>query len=110
MNADRVVKILEENKAEEISVYDVSTISPLADAFVVATGVAARHLDALAEALRFEFKGAHRRNIEGDGTAGWVLVDLGDIVAHLLTAERRRELDLDGLWAATIAARERGKS
>lgn len=94
-----VVQMLEDAKAVGIELFDMSG-SPLADWFVVATGEADRHIDAMAESLRFRFKSSTRHTIEGQGSSGWVLIDLGDIVVHLLTASRRRAIGLDELWAA----------
>jgi ribosome-associated protein len=106
---NQIKMLLEEQKAEDIRFFDMRTRSPLADWFVVVTGAAGRHLDAMAESIRVTFKGARRRSIEGMGTTGWVLVDLGDVVVHLMTAARRAEIDLDGLWSAFLAAREENK-
>jgi len=102
---NEIIALIEEQKAEEIRVFDMRTRSPLADWFVVATGAAGRHLDAMAESIRMAFKGARRRSIEGMGDTGWVLIDLGDVVVHLMTAPRRAAIDLDGLWSAFLAAK-----
>lgn len=96
------IDILERYKARSISIYDVGRYSVIADWFVIATGDADRHLDAMAAELRSRFKAEQRRTIEGRGETGWILVDLGDIVVHLFTETTREYYALDAFWNAAF--------
>ena len=83
-----VYSVLDEKKAEDISVLDIGELSTIADYFVIATGMNANHLDALVEAVEetVEKNGWSIRQIEGKGKSGWVLIDCRDIVIHLFDA------------------------
>lgn len=102
MTQETVIDVLEDYKAHDIKLYPM-TGSTLADLFIVASGDASKHIDAMADALRMKFKGTvdsgGRQSIEGTGSSGWVLIDLGDIVVHLFTDERRSYYALDDLWS-----------
>lgn len=106
---ESIIATLEDYKGRDVRVYDVSGSSIMADSFVVATGDADRHLDAMAEAIRVRFKAAPRRSIQGQSRSGWILVDLGDVVVHLFTEAQRAYYDLDALWNATARERERNR-
>lgn len=95
-----VVDALEDKKAQDVLVIDVRGRCDFADRFVVATGRTDRQLKAMAQALS---EVAHQygmpAKIEGLEAMEWLLVDLGDIVAHLFLAEVRESFQLDRLWA-----------
>ncbi|MEK8024166.1 MAG: ribosome silencing factor [Candidatus Hydrogenedentota bacterium] len=97
---EKVTGILEDAKARDIRVYDVSTLSAFADTLIIATGDADRHIESMAETVRMAAKAEPRHSIEGTGKSGWVLIDTGDIVVHLFTPQRRLYFGLDELWAA----------
>jgi ribosome-associated protein len=92
------ISTLNDLKAEDVRVYETPPMGILVDRVIVASGDASRHLDAMADALRLRLKGAGRCAIEGDGNSGWVLVDAGELVVHLMTHDRRHYYDLDSLW------------
>jgi len=100
-----VIRILEDYKATDIREYDISERTALADWFVIATGEADRHIEAMAEGLRMAFKDAPGRAREGSGESGWLLVDLGDVIVHLFTVAQRQYYDLDQLWLAVAQGR-----
>ena len=95
-----VYSVLDEKKAEDISVLDIGELSTIADYFVIATGMNANHLDALVEAVAetVEKNGWSIRQIEGKGKSGWVLIDCRDIVIHLFDASNRTFYDLARIW------------
>jgi ribosome-associated protein len=92
---------LEEKKGEDIILIDIHEISDFADYFVICSGTSDRMLKALAddvsERLRNEMK-IHAR-IEGESDSGWILVDLGNIIVHLFSPDRRDYYRLEDLWS-----------
>lgn len=101
-----IANILADDFAEEVSVISLKGKSSIADTILIATGKAARHLDALAEKIRDAVKreGYDEPAVEGKGDSGWVLVDAGDIIVHLFRAETRKHYNLERMWGATFSA------
>ena len=75
---------------------------------IVATGTSVRHVNALAENVRLSAKGAGHAplGVEGDSTSEWVLVDLGDVIVHVMTDEKREFYALEKLWSIGPDERE----
>ncbi|MHC1771017.1 MAG: ribosome silencing factor [Flexilinea sp.] len=98
--ARRIVDILEEHKAEDIVLMDVSQQVFFTDYFIICSGSSSRMLQSLSdvvmEIIRDEFH-LHGR-IQGITSGGWVLLDLGDIVVHLFSPDRREYYQLEDLW------------
>lgn len=96
-----VLNALEELKAQDIAVIDVSSLTSVTDLMVVASGTSNRHLAALSNKLIQTVKeeGVTPLGVEGESGADWVLVDLGDMVVHLMMPETRALYDLERLWA-----------
>ncbi len=94
-------RIADDNKAREIRVLDLRSITPLYDYFVIATGVGRRQIHAIVEevdaAMRNE--GDHRLHIEGYESGKWIVQDYGDVVVHVFDAASREYYGLDDLWA-----------
>ena len=88
-----LAKTLEDNKADDVKVYDVRGKSGFTDFFVVATGAAAPHLKALVREL------PKAQRISGDPDSGWVVADYIDVVVHVFSAEARAYYALEKLWA-----------
>lgn len=86
--------------AEEIVAVDVTSLFALVDAFVVCTGRNPRQVDAITSEVerRLMASGARRPTREGDPGSGWVLLDFGDIVVHVLLPDSRAEYGLERLW------------
>lgn len=101
--ARMAVEAAADKKAENIILLDVRKLSSIADYFVICSGVVDRQLEAIAEhvqvVLRNEFM-CKPRHIEGDGDAGWVLVDYVDVIIHVFTPSLRSYYNLEGLWAS----------
>lgn len=95
-----VVEALENIKARDIVVFNVSRLSPLFERVVVASGDSTRQVKALAENVARELKaiGAKVYGIEGQGTAEWMLVDLGDVVVHVMHPTVRSHYNLEEIW------------
>ena len=95
-----VIDSLEDVKGVNIVVLDVSKKTDVTDRMIIATGTSSRHVKALAENVIADAKkaGTPARGSEGEPNADWVLVDLGDVVVHVMMAETRELYDLEKLW------------
>ena len=106
-----VIDALEELKAKDIREIDVRGKTSIADLLVIASGTSARHVKSIAdEVVRFAKKaGVMPIGVEGEQEAEWVLVDLGDVIVHVMLPRIREFYGLERLW--TIADRdERGEA
>ena len=99
MTVEKIVKVLDNKKAEEIKVIKISELTVMADYFIIANGTSNTHVRALAEEAEYatEQVGVSPRNIEGRST-GWILLDSGDIVVHVFTPQDRDYYGLERLW------------
>jgi ribosome-associated protein len=92
---------LEDAKARDIAVLDVRKISDFTDYMVIATGTSNRHVqstaDKIVDALRTH--GVRAVGVEGGKTGDWVLIDFGDVVAHVMREEIRDFYNLEKLWS-----------
>ena len=95
-----IVDALDDKRAVNIRVLDLSELSASVDAFVVATGESQPQIQALEDAVRETMKdrGHLARGIEAPSSR-WVLLDFGGVIVHLMSAEAREFYDLEGLWA-----------
>lgn len=95
-----VIDSLEDLKAINIVVLDVSKQTDVTDRMIIASGTSSRHVKGLAENVATEAKKAGRQALgsEGEEAADWVLVDLGDVVVHVMLPETRELYDLEKLW------------
>ena len=95
-----VHEALEDVKAKDILAIDVSLISNVADAIVIASGTSTRHIKALADNVAEEARKAGFRplGVEGERDAEWILIDLGFVVVHVMLPTARRFYDLESLW------------
>jgi ribosome-associated protein len=95
-----VTEALEDLKAQDITFIDVSDRTSVTDTMVLATGTSSRHAQAVADSVAMRTKDAGIMPIgsEGRGNSDWVLIDLGDIVVHVMTAQAREYYDLERLW------------
>ncbi len=94
---DAAIAVLDERKAENISVIDLKGQHPLTDYMIIASGGSARQLNALAKYLSKAFSklGQSRIRIDGLPQGDWVLVDAGDVLIHLFRPEVRNYYDLE---------------
>jgi len=97
---DIVVKALEDVKAEDISVIDVRERTSVTDFMVLASGTSNRHVRSLAESVVTEAKekGVRTAGVEGGNASDWILVDLGDVVVHVMMPATREFYDLERFW------------
>lgn len=97
-----IVAALEDKKAEDVRTYDVRGVSGLCDAFVVATGAAGPHLNALLLGVQkaLQAAGAKCSRVSGDSDASWLILDFTDVIVHVFTPEGRAYYALEKLWAS----------
>ncbi len=96
-----VVKAADSKRAEDIVALDVSTVSLLADYFVICHGNSDKQVMAIANEVVEE---SHKNQVEvrrseGKESARWVLIDLGDIIVHVFHSEEREFYNLEKLWS-----------
>ena len=99
-----IEKILDNNKANNITTIDLKNKSYIADYMVIASGTSSRHLQALSEILVSELKkiGLDNCRIEGRDSNDWKLVDTIDIIIHIFHPEKREFYDLEKMWSELI--------
>jgi len=97
------VAALEDLKGQDIVALDVADRTTVTDCMIVVTGTSARHVKSLANELIEKSKEAGNRplGIEGETEGNWVLVDLGDVIAHIMTKDSREFYALEKLWGVT---------
>ncbi len=90
-----------DKKAEDVLVLDVRGLTSYAEYFVIMTADSDRQAGAIADAIdeQLEAQGATKVGAEGHSGGRWVLIDYGDVVAHVFQPEARTFYDLEGLWA-----------
>lgn len=105
--AKRIAELVLDKKASDVVILDVRGKTSYADYMVIASGESDRQVSAMADAVSTGLKadGVRAVGSEGQETGNWVLLDFGEVVAHLFFSEVRGFYDLEGLWAD--APRER---
>jgi ribosome-associated protein len=95
-----ILSSLDEDQAEDVICIDLAGKSSLADAIIVASGRSHRHVAAIADHIVRKLKesGAGRARIEGLPNADWVLIDAGDVVAHIFRPEVRAFYAIERIW------------
>ena len=105
MKLDRMVAAtvaaLEDIKARDITVLDVSKLTSLFDRMIIASADSTRQTKALASNVREKLKaeGAEVYGVEGEESGEWILVDLGDVIVHVMQPAIREYYNLEQLWA-----------
>lgn len=101
------VAALEDVKAQDILVIDVREKQSITNYMVIATGNSGRQLNAMLDKVREEAKkrGVQPLGQEGKGDSDWVLLDLDDVIVHMMTAAARQFYDLERLWKGAEQSR-----
>lgn len=96
-----VVNALDDMKGEAISCINVQKLTEITDYMVIATGRSNTHVKALADAVTSKAKeaGVEVVGVEGKMQSEWVLVDVGDVVVHIMMAPVRALYNLEDLWS-----------
>lgn len=98
--AEVAFRALEEKKAEDIRIIDISDISVIADYFIIANGSNPNQLQAMQENVEEQLykAGFCEKQIEGNQRSSWILMDYGDIIVHIFSKEDRLFYDLERIW------------
>lgn len=96
-----IINALEDIKAYDIDVINVSKITSLFEYIIIASADSSRQTKALASHVQVKIKAAGGRvySIEGEQTGEWLLVDLGDAIVHIMLPAAREYYNLRGLWS-----------
>jgi ribosome-associated protein len=111
MNSEELVKLaifaLEDVKAQDITSIDVRDKTSVTDYMVIATGSSSRHVKSLADNVLEKVKeqGVRPLGSEGLDSGEWALLDLGDVVVHVMQAATRQFYDLERLWQGAEQSR-----
>ena len=94
------VEALEDKKAEDITIIDISEVSVIADYFIIAGGNNKSQIQALSDVVdeKLGRAGLPLKQIEGYNYANWILLDFGDIIVHIFDKENRLFYDLERIW------------
>lgn len=105
-----VIDALEDIKGKDIKVLDVRGKSSITDVMVFASGTSNRHLKSLADSVVVKAKaaGVLPLGVEGESGGEWVLVDLGDVVVHIMMPEIREFYNLEKLWSVDTPSADSG--
>src|SRR4030095_4606665 len=106
-------ELADNRKAEDILVLDVRKISSVTDYFVIASGTSEPHLRALSDEILNGLREEHRvrpKSVDGTLQGGWLVVDLFDVIVHIMRQDVRERYDLAGLWGAAVRVKMRRKA
>lgn len=109
---DHIVAALEDMKGVNIVTLDVAALTPMTDYMVMVTGTSNRHVKALVDTANESAKaiGVQPLGIEGRESYDWVLVDLADVIVHVMNAEARGFYELERLWSNLDDAEEKSEN
>lgn len=102
-----VQTVLEDMKAKDITLLDVRGKSSITDYMIIASGTSSRHVTATAQDVAEKVKkaGVMPLGTEGQQVGDWILVDLGDVIVHVMMPDARSFYDLERLWSVDAAER-----
>lgn len=100
---------LDDLKAEDVTVLDVQGKTTVTDWIIVATGSSSRHVKSVANSVISAAKQANKPPLgfEGEDEGEWVLVDLGDVIVHIMQRQVREFYDLESLWSVEAVEQRR---
>ena len=95
-----VAKLLDDRKAIDVTVIDISPKASFADYFVMASAGSDRQMGALVDNVEdmLEPAGIFPKSVEGKKSSGWILMDYGDVVINVMTAEMREKYNIERIW------------
>lgn len=95
-----IINALEDLKGKDITTIDVKELTSLTDAMIICSGTSNRHVQALAQNVVTEAKkqGCKVLGVEGTQEGEWILIDLGDVIVHVMQVATREFYNLEKLW------------
>ena len=98
--AKLVIEALEEKKAEDIRIIDISSVSILGDYFIFASGNNRNQIQAMSDEVErlLGKNGFSLKQVEGYDSANWILLDFSDIIVHIFDKENRLFYNLERIW------------
>ena len=103
--AERIVTFLDSKKAEELEVFNLEEIEYIAKRVVIANAISSKHAAALADQLKKELKPLGEVFLHIDESEDWVVVDLGDILIHIMTSDARQMYSMEEFLAELSAGK-----
>ena len=96
-----VIEKIEDMKGKDITSINISDKASFADYMIICSGNSNRHVKSIAQSIAIECRaaGVEPRGTEGNDVGEWALVDLNDIIVHVMTNEQRDKYNLEELWA-----------
>ena len=96
----KVAKLLDDRKAIDVTVIDISPKASFADYFVMASAGSDRQMGAMVDNVEdmLEPAGIFPKSVEGKKSSGWILMDYGDVVINVMTAEMREKYNIERIW------------
>ncbi len=93
-------KAMDDKKAQDIKILDISEVTPIADYFIICSGSNSSQIDAIIDnvAETMGRAGFNARRTEGGRNSGWILMDYTDIVVHVFSKDDRLFYDLERIW------------
>jgi ribosome-associated protein len=103
---DRVLTVLDDRKGLDVTTLDVRGLTDITDWMIIVSGTSRRHVKALVDYLIEAAKAVDKPplGVEGRETHDWVLVDLNDVLVHVMQADAREFYDLERLWHPLVVA------
>jgi ribosome-associated protein len=97
---DFVIDKIDDLKGQDIIAIDVKGKSSITDCMIICTGTSSRHVMSIADHVVQESRAAGMMplGVEGENAADWIVVDLGDVMVHVMQEESRRLYELEKLW------------
>ncbi|MDX2164931.1 MAG: ribosome silencing factor [Gammaproteobacteria bacterium] len=105
-----IIKALEELKGLDIVTINVKNLTTVTDAMVICTGTSNRHVKSLADNVvqKMKAKKIQPLGVEGAKDAEWILIDLGDVIVHVMQQRARDFYGLEQLWGRKTSSKKRG--
>ncbi len=102
------IEALNDKKAEDLKVIDISKVSVMADLFIIASGSNRSQIQAMIDNVQEKLhkEGYDCKQIEGYDSANWILMDYRDIIIHVFDNENRLFYDLERIWRDGVLMEE----
>ncbi len=98
--ANFIAKVIEEKKGEQIDIINVKKFTALTDYFIICTSLVPEHGRTIADEIEKDLKGQGQRisRLEKSKDESWIALDLGEIIVHIMTEDKRKYYNLERLW------------